>query len=403
MSQTKIIGAIEIGTSKVVVLVGEVYDGRSLNIIGMSQATSAGMRKGQVENLRAASDCTHAAILAAENHAGTRIDHVYLAQSGAHLQGFRDRGMATVSSPDGVVMPADVRRANEGAKSRILPPGRVYIHHVHTGYLLDDRPVGDPVGMQGERLEAGYWHIHGDERIVADHLHVINGFGLQVEDMIVSSIASAGMVATDAEKQSGVLVVDIGSGSADYALYRAGKIVRTGVIPVGGDHLTNDLSIGLRINARHAESIKLRFGKAVVDKADKNDNVMLIGDLTIGDRPIPRIAIYKILHARVEELFMILKNKLGSEISPQNLAGGVVITGGSSRLPHMADAARTVLGVETRIGENPSWVTDKSLRSPEYSTVLGLLWMGLTAQRQDDKPQPKQTKWLGKLRGVFAK
>jgi cell division protein FtsA len=295
----------------------------------------------------------------------------------------------------------DVRRATENAKRRILPPGRIYIHHVHSGYMLDGRPVGDPVGMQGEQLEVGYWHIHGDERLVADHLHVINGFGLRVEDMIVSSIASAGMVTSDAEKQSGVLVLDIGSGTTDYALYRGGRITRTGVIPVGGDHLTNDLSIGLRVDARHAESIKLRFGKAVVDKVDKGDNVMLIGDLTIGDRPIPRIAIYKILHARVEELFMILKNKLGSEISQQNLPGGIVITGGTSRLPHICEAARSVLGVEARVGENPAWVSDKSLRSPEYSTVLGLLWMGLTAQRQDDKPQPKSGGLLGKLSGIF--
>jgi cell division protein FtsA len=353
-----------------------------------------------VENLRAASDCTHAAILAAENNAGTRIDHVYLAQSGAHLQGFRDRGLASVSSPDAVVAPMDVRRATENAKSRILPPGRIYIHHVHSGYMLDGRPVGRPGGHAGRTARGGLLAHPWRRAPGGDHLHVINGFGLRVEDMIVSSIASAGMVTSDAEKQSGVLVLDIGSGTTDYALYRGAasraRASSRGRRPPDQRPFHRPAR---RRPPRRKHQAALR--QAVVDKVDKGDNVMLIGDLTIGDRPIPRIAIYKILHARVEELFMILKNKLGSEISQQNLPGGIVITGGTSRLPHICEAARSVLGVEARVGENPAWVSDKSLRSPEYSTVLGLLWMGLTAQRQDDKPQPKSGGLLGKLSGIF--
>jgi cell division protein FtsA len=402
MGQDRIVGAIEIGTSKVTVLVAEIVGGKSLNIIGTSRATSEGMRKGQIVSLREVSDCTHAAIAAAEKTSGAQIDSAYLAISGAHLQGFADSGVATVSSSDGTVTESDIRRARENAKMRNLPQGRIYIHHECCGFLLDGRRVADPVGMQGERVETGYWHIHGDERITADQLHVVNGIGLNVECMVVSSIASASVVADDDEKKNGVLVLDIGAGTTDFALYRFGTIVRTGVVPVGGDHLTNDLAIGLRMNARYAESVKLRFGKAIQDNADKNDTVMLIGDLTIGDRPIPRVAIDRILHSRVEELFMIVKNQLGSEVNQQNVPSGVIITGGTSRLPHICDVAQEVLGVPARIASTPEWVSDPELCVPECSTALGLLSEGF-ATRRASYSEDTDRRWYSKLTGIFSR
>ena len=384
MGQDRIVAAIEIGTSKVTVLVAEIIGGRSLNIIGSSRVASAGVRKGQIVNLREASDCTHEAIAQAERNADAQIDGAYLALSGAHLQGFADSGVATVAASDGAITEADVARARENAKMRNLSQGRVYIHHECCGISVDGRRVTDPVGMQGEKVETGYWHIHGDERITADHLHVINGIGIGVECIVVSSIASASVVASDEEKKNGVLVLDIGAGTTDYALYRTGTIIRTGVVPVGGDHLTNDLSIGLRLNARYA------------------DSVMLIGDLTIGDRPIPRIAIHKIIHARVEELFTIVKNQLGSEASQQNLPGGVILTGGTSRLPHICDVAQEILGVPARIGESPAWVIDPELRVPECATALGLLSEGFATRFKSYREKPK-SRWYDRFSGIFSK
>ncbi len=402
MAQSRIVAAVEIGTSKVAVLVAEIANGRSLNIIGTGQATSSGIRKGHISNQREVCDCAHAAIAAAEKSAGAQVEGVYLAMSGAHLQGFADSGVASVSAADGIVREDDLRRARESAKMRDLPTGRLYIHHECCGYVLDGRRVADPVGMSGQRVETGYWHVHGDERITADYLHVINGIGLDVDCIVVSSIASAGVVAGEEEKKSGVLVLDIGAGTTDYALYRSGTIVRTGVIPVGGDHLTNDLAIGLRMNARYAESVKLRYGKAVVDANDKNDTVMLIGDLTIGDRPISRMSIHKIIHARLDELFTIVKNQLGSEISAQNLPAGVILTGGTARQAQICDLAHEVLGVQARVGECPQWVSEQSLRAPEFCTALGLLSEGFNAMRQRQSERSK-SRWLGKLGGIFAR
>lgn len=403
MSGNTVIGAIEIGTSKVVVLVGEIINGRHLHIIGLGQSTSMGVKKGEIVDLRAAADCTHAAILSAEKSAGAHIDGVYLATTGGHLEGFSNSGVVTVEDASNWVRKSDLQRAATNAKSKALPPGRVYIHHIKSGYLLDGRHVQHPLEMQGARLEANYWHVHGDERKVADHLHVINGFGLEVEDMVVASIASGCMVATEEEKQAGVLVVDIGCGTTDYVLYRQNRIIRTGVIPVGGDHFTNDLSLGLRVSYKHAESLKFRYGKAMVDRVDRQDSVMLVGDLMIGDRPIPRSAIHKILHARSDELFVILKNKLGSLLSPQNLPGGVILTGGGSRLEAIDDLAETVLGVPVRQGRNPEWVSHEQLREPEFSGVLGLLYYGLSAQRQDERA-PENARsggWISKVTGIF--
>lgn len=404
MNGATVIGAVEIGTSKVVVLVGEVINGRELQIIGLGHSTANGVRKGEIVDLRAASDCTHAALLAAEKSAGTEIEGVYLSITGSHLEGFSNEGVVTIQDADNWVRESDIKRAADSARSKALSPGRLYVHHVRSGYMLDGRLSRDPLGMQGSNLEARYWHVHGDERKLSDPVHVINGFSLKVEDMVVSSIASGSMVATDEEKEAGVLVVDIGCGTTDFVLYRHGRIVRTGVIAVGGDHFTNDLSLGLRVSYKHAESLKLRYGKAQIDREDKGEHVMLVGDLMIGDRPILRRSICKILHARADELLMILKNKLGSLVSPQNLPGGVILTGGGSRLPELEHLGESVLGVPVRKGCNPSWVSHDQLRDPEFSTVLGLLHYGLAAQRPDKEknaPEARSRKWISKVTEIF--
>lgn len=405
MSGSKIIAGVEIGTSKTVVLVGEISQGRALNIIGMGESTSVGMSKGEIEDLRSVSDGVHAAILSAEKNAGAQIEGVYLSKSGASLAGMSCSGVTSVSSMEGAVSREDIQRACTNAKEKSLPPGRIYVHHIRTGYTVDGEPTSSPVGQIGSKLEAVYWHVHGDERAIANHIHVINGFGLDVEDMIISSIASGTILTTEAEKRQGTLVLDIGSGTTDYALYRNGKVQRTGVIPVGGDHITNDLSLGLRISRKIADSLKLREGKAILDRNDKNDAVLLLGDLTIGDRPIPRASINKIIHARMEELFMILKNRLGSFLSPQQLPGGVVITGGTSRLPFIEILAEETLGVPTRIATSPPWVAKGELQDPEYACALGLLHYGLYGQQTEEDIYSRETStskgWLTKIKRII--
>lgn len=404
MSRSKIIGAIEIGTSKVVVLVAELSEGRAMNIIGRGQSTNSGMKKGEITDMRAVSDCTHAAILSAERSAGKQIEHVYLSLSGSHLWGFRHPGATAISSSGNTVTQADVRRAVENAKSKALEPGEVYIHHIRNGFLLDGKPVENPISRLGAHLEVQYWHVVADEQKVKDHIMVINGFGLDVNDLVLSSLASGSLLASEQEKRQGVLVVDIGKGTTDFVLYRGRRAVQTGVIPVGGDHITNDLGLGLRVKTKLAESLKKRAAKAMVQKEDRTKKVPLVGDLNIGDSFHSQLTINKIVHARLEELFIILKNKLGSALTRNSLPCGVILTGGVSKTPLVADLAEVTLDVPVALGQSPEWVRLPDLREPEYATVLGLLYNALhDLSVEETTPSAKSNgRWLQKVAGFFG-
>jgi cell division protein FtsA len=383
MSKSKIIAGIEIGTAKIAVLVGEVHNGNSLNIIGFGESSSRGVMKGVVYDFKQAGEATHAAIHAAEKQAGAHIEGVYLAQTGAHIDGFYNEAGVSVSSASNLVAAEDIRRVCESAKAKALPEDRTVIHHIRRPFRIDGRMVPDPEYLEGSKLEVGYWIVHGSVKEVGDAIRIVNGFSLHVDDIILSSLASGVMVASDDEMRNGVLVVDIGCGATDFVFYRDGYVVKTGTLPVGGDHVTNDLGLGLRVTRRQAETIKVNAGKAVLDPADRGKKIWLNGDLSIGDRQVPREAINKIAHARVEELFELVKKKLGESFTSRNAAAGVILTGGGARLNGMAQVAEEVFGVTSRVGENPPWVT-RQLRGIEYSTVLGLLNYGLKNEGDRD-------------------
>lgn len=401
MSQDRVVGAVEIGTSKVAVLIGEIVGNGGLNIIGHIACSSKGVKKGQIADLNASSDCVHAAIMTAEKNANTRIDEVYLAQTGVHLRGAFNLGTANVSASDGVVREVDIDQAKEDAKRRNLPESRTYIHHIQNPFSLDGRPVENPLAQEGQRLQVGYWSVHGDSQVVSDALRVIRGIDLDVSDMIISSIASGVVLLEEAEKDAGALVIDIGAGTSDYVLYRKGFIVKTGVVPVGGDHITNDLSIGLRVGRKSAEEIKTKNGRAYYKSSDRDEKVWLYGDLTIGDREYPKAAITKIIDARVSEIFEIIKEQLqeADSLEPSDIATGVVLTGGASRLDGIAEAASRALGLEARSASGPADVAQE-LRKPEYTTALGLLHYALTGQ-ESAREAAKPTGLLRRLTSIL--
>ncbi|MCZ6672289.1 MAG: cell division protein FtsA [Verrucomicrobia bacterium] len=395
MVNSKIIGAVEIGTSKVVVLIGEIVNGKTLNIVGMGVSSSRGVKKSEIIDFNAASDCTHATIMAAEESAGVRVDAVYLAQSGRHLDTFFNDAEVTVKSSENIVHRSDIRRLLAEAKSKLLPEDRAIIHHIRNGFQLDGQPVDNPEHLEGHKLGIGYWNIHGSVKKMSDSIHIINGFGLQVEDLIVSCLASGKMVTTDEEQKCGVLVIDIGGGSTDYVLFKNGYVVYSGVIAVGGDHITNDLSIGLRTNAKLAEMLKVKNGKASLEPKSKNDKVMLIGDLTIGDRSISRASVCQIINARLDELFKLIRGDkhIAPFFSKRELAS-VVLTGGTSKLKEIEKLGEKVFGLPVTRGENPSWVAS-DLAGPEYSTTLGLLYFGFSYKDESRfSEQRKRTKFI---------
>ena len=399
---SKIIGAVEIGTSQAKALVGEVGEDGSLNVVGMASRPNEGMRKGEIVDFRKAAAAVHAALEEAEKMSGTTVDSVYLAQTGAHLDGQMLRGSAFVASSDNRVAVDDLQRAESEAKRRQPDTGRSYVHHVRTPIVLDEKVVEDPVGLIGKKIDVGYWSIDGDDQAIRSALHVISNYSLEVDDLILSSIASATMVAGPDLRRAGSLVIDLGAGVTDLVLYHQGYVAYTGVIPVGGDHVTGDLSMGLRILEPYAEKLKIEHGKASPDPSDDKEDVWIIGNKTIGDRSVSRKAISDVIHVRVVELFEIIRKELGSLLDANELKGGILLTGGGSQMPGIEQVAGKVLGLPVRKAGFPPGI-EPELAQPENATVLGLLHYGLQDHSlPGQKKDQEQTGFLEKLAHTFG-
>ena len=400
-SHTTFIGAVEIGTSKITVLVGQL-SGSELAIIGRGECASQGVIKGAVVDYKAATECTHSAIELAERDAGERIECVFLAQTGGHLEGFYNEAGVNVKAADNMIEAADIRTVCELAKAKELPPGRMVVHHIRRPFQVDGRLVPtSPENLVGQRLSVGCWTVHGQEQRLADNLHVIRGFNLEVRELVLSSLASGFMVTEAEERQNGVLAIDIGGGTTDFVLYRNGTPHTTGVAAIGGAHLTNDLSIGLRLTREQADKLKLRYGRALVQARDKNEKVWLDGNFSIGDRPFSRLAIEQITAARSWELLEVVKKKLGQAFSTETCAAGVVLTGGTAKLPGIAECAAKVFGVPARLGDAPRWVVE-NLRDPGYHTALGLLYYGMSHRGDREATGRRRGGFFHSMSRLFA-
>ena len=374
----------------------------SLNVVGMASRPNEGMRKGEIVDFRKAAAAVHAALEEAEKMSGTTVDSVYLAQTGAHLDGQMLRGSAFVASSDNRVAVDDLQRAESEAKRRQPETGRSYVHHVRTPIVLDEKVVEDPVGLIGKKIDVGYWSIDGDDQAIRSALHVISNYSLEVDDLILSSIASATMVAGPDLRRAGSLVIDLGAGVTDLVLYHQGYVAYTGVIPVGGDHVTGDLSMGLRILEPYAEKLKIEHGKASPDPSDDEEDVWIIGNKTIGDRSVSRKAISDVIHVRVVELFEIIRKELGSLLDANELKGGILLTGGGSQMPGIEQVAGKVLGLPVRKAGFPPGI-EPELAQPENATVLGLLHYGLQDHSlPGQKKDQEQTGFLEKLAHTFG-
>jgi len=400
-SKTTFIGAVEIGTSKITALVGE-YTGREIAIIGCGECASRGVIKGSVVDYRAATESTHNALEIAERDANERIDHVFLAQTGGHLEGFYNEAAVNVKAADNMIEMDDIRTVCDLAKAKDLPLGRMVVHNIRRPFRVDGRLIPtSPENLVGQKLEVGYWTVHGQEQRLADNIHVIRGFNLEVRELVLSSLASGHMVTSMEERQNGVLAIDIGAGTTDYVLYRNGAPHTTGVLAVGGGHFTNDISIGLRLTEGQAEKLKLRFGRAVVQARDKGEKVWLDGNFAIGDRQFSRHAIESITAARAWELLDVVKKRLGHAFSPEACAGGVVLTGGCAKMPALVECAAKVFGTSARLGEAPTWVSE-NLRDPGYHTALGILYYGVSSLSDNAAATRRKGGFLRNMSRLFA-
>lgn len=396
MANPQIIGALEIGTSKVAVLVAEVIDPFRLNIIGKSVVETTGVKKGRILDSKRTNACVHHAITEAEKDAGVNLKSVYMSLSGSHIVGEKQVGKAQVSHMAKIVTEYDVNRAQQEAKRRELPPGRVYVQFMRNPFEVDGLRVDEPYSVKGHELTANYWAVHADETLLKNQIQIVNSFMVKVEEMFLGSLASGRIVATDDEKETGVLVLDIGAGTTDYALYSDGYVLRTGVIDVGGDHITNDISLAMRIPWENAERLKIEQGKAVVKEEEDDEMVWMRGDLSIGDRKLSRRVLHKIVNVRVDELFQLIKHDVSPVLEEYKVKPSVVLTGGTSRLTAIEILAHQVLKMPVRVGRNPDWVIPE-LQKPELSTVIGLLQFAFTDVSGDLPEQPRQRSFFSRF------
>lgn len=402
--EKKTVVGLDIGTSKIVAIIAEIKpDGRH-EIIGIGQSESKGLKKGVVVNLDQTVSSIEAALSEAEAMAGVKTNVVCTGIAGGHIRSFNSPGMVTLKNKE--ITQWDLDRVLDMAKSINLPEGQQFIHVVIQEYVVDGQEgVQDPIGMSGMRLEVKAHIVTGAVSAVDNIVKCIRRCQLDVSDLMLQPIASADAVLSQDEKNMGVAVIDIGGGTTDVAVFVDGVIRHTAVIPIAGDQVTNDIAMIFRTPLADAEEIKMRYGVALQSLVSSEEQVEVPG---IGDRPptrYPRQMLAAIIEARMEELFGQAKQVIEESGHGQQIASGIVLTGGTMLLPGMLQLAEKVFDRPVRLGV-PQYTGHLAevVKSPRYSTVHGLL---IEAKRQQERglvPVTQQTTtnaFFSKVKGWF--
>lgn len=375
MRERKYLCSLDIGTTKIAALLGEVQDGGDINIVGIGQAPSRGLRAGMVTNIDATAQAIRQAVDEAQLMADKEIDKVIIGIAGNHIRSLNSQGVVKIK--DGEVHQADIDRAIEAAKAVSIPPDHQMLHTVIRDYSIDNQGgVKEPLGMSGMRLETGVHIITGVVTAIQNLEKCVQRCNLVAEDIILQPLASSDAVLTEDEKELGVCCIDIGGGTTDIAVYVNGAIRHTAVIPVAGDLITKDLAQALRTPHSAAEYIKIHHGIALAD-LDMTDEMIEVP--SVGNRQprqISRKNLASIIGPRVEDILEVVINELDRASCPADLlTSGIVITGGTSLLEGLVDLAEDMFSLPVRIGV-PREIGGMSerLKNPRYATAVGLLY-----------------------------
>jgi cell division protein FtsA len=390
-AKDQIIVGLEVGTSKVCAVVGEVVEGGNIMIIGVGQAASEGVRKGEIIDIDAAVGTIHKAVSDAEESAGVEIHNVYASVSGGHIRCFNSRGSVTITNEEREITEEEVRSVLLNAKAVNIPVDNVVVHAIRQHFFVDGHDgIQNPVGMIGARLEADVHVIYGVRTRLQNTIKCVRQVPLDVQNIAVSSFASALAVLTTEHQQLGAVVIDMGAGTTDFIAYREGTIQHSGVISVGGDHITNDIATGLKIPMPLAEQLKIEHGSVESPVADEVIN--LKRGVGLPDRDISKEQLCRLMNLRVDETLTLVKKELEKQKLHDYLGAGVFITGGCARLRGLEALATQVFGLPVHIGHSQSVAgPTNAIESPEYSTAIGLVRYALGSQRdQHQPPSPLQ-------------
>src|SRR6187401_2627690 len=366
---------LDVGTSKVSAIVGEVMDEGNLDIIGIGLAESKGIRRGVVNNVDSAAEAIKKAIDEAELTAGVEIDSVYLALSGAHVKAFNSRGVVAVSGRNREITREDVKRAIDAARAVALPGGREILHVLPQDFVVDDLDgIAVPVGMTGSRLEVNVHVVTGSVSSMQNMVACVNRAGVEVVETVLEQLAASDAVLTDDEKELGVCLVDIGGGTTDFAVFERGSLWHTGVVAIGGDHFTNDIAVGLRTPIPDAEKIKRRCGCALSSMVDEDETMEVASVGGRKPRVMARRILSEILQPRAEEIFHLVWDEIRKAGFEKSLNSGIVLTGGGAMLEGVAEIAEQIFDLPIRRG-SPAGVGGLAdhVASPAFATPVGVV------------------------------
>ncbi len=371
-----IIVGLDIGTSKVVAIVGEVKVDGEIEIIGIGTHPSHGLKKGVVVNIESTVQSIQRAVEEAELMSGVEIDSVYAGIAGSHVSSLNSHGIVGIN--DGEVSPSDVERVIDAARAVPIPADQRILHILPQEFIIDGQEgIHEPVGMSGVRLEVQVHMVTGAVSAAQNIIKCVRRCGLEVQDLILEQIASSYSVLDEEEKELGVCLVDIGGGTTDIAVFTGGSIRHTAVIPIAGDQVTNDIAVALRTPTHHAEEIKLKYACALGKLPAAEETIEVP---SIGDRPPRRMSrqtLAEVVEPRYEELLGLVQEELRRSGFESLVAGGIVLTGGSSKMEGLVDLAEEVFHMPVRLGV-PQYVTGlvDVVRNPIHATGVGLLLFG---------------------------
>jgi cell division protein FtsA len=387
---------LDIGTTKICILVAEIREDGALDIIGMGSCDSKGLRKGVIINVDPTVECIKKVVEEAELMAGVNIEEAFVGIAGEHIMGSNSRGMISINSKDRIITREDINRVIEAAKQIPIPTDKDILHVLPQEFMLDGQDeIGDPLGMSGVRLEVNVHVVTCGMTQLQTLLTCVNKAGIEVADTVLEQLASSEAVLTHDEKDLGVALIDIGGGTTDLAVFEKQSLWHSFIRSIGGDHFTSDIAVGLRTPIGEAEKIKKKYGCALSSLIEEEETIEVPSVGGRKPRFMSRQILCDIIQPRAEELFVIIKDEIERMGLSRSLNSGIVITGGGSLLEGMTEIAERIFDLPVRVGK-PTGVGGliDVINSPVYSTAVGLIIYGYrTREMKRDRFNSRSRRW----------
>lgn len=368
-NHNELIVSLDIGSSKVRVIIGEI-NGGTINIIGVGQAHSEGIKKGAIVDIDQTVHAIREAVDHAERMVDVTIEELYVGVSGNHIELYETQGVVAVSSEDREIREEDIRRVIQAAKVVAIPPDREIIEVVPKEFIVDGlRSIKDPRGMIGVRLEMEGTIVTGSKTVIHNIVRCVEKANLHIAGIFLQPLAASRVALTKDDKNLGVVLVDIGAGSTSLAVFQQGQIVATSVIGVGGDHITNDIALGLRTHNDVAEKVKIKHGCALIDEASEDEKFKVTRIGSDVEKQFTQVDLANIIEPRAAEIFNLIEDEVYRLGYQDDIAGGYILTGGTVTMPGMIELAKEEFNTPVRIAI-PDYI---GVRDPQYTTGVGLI------------------------------